>query len=368
MSKKDTTDQLQKECLIPDNQIFSGVIYFFHAFDVGDDINLKEIEKILKPLIHQRAWPKYLTSYHKPLCIDLLPADLSRPRPYYVNIHPFGAISIVYAINFKGTFTALRDKLNDLDAQFQEQSIQDVLKLYNTIKHAITKASFFHQKNSYLVITMQPPANMISAATLREKYGPVIASTLRFEKTHISSFQLEDILQSATGYYRDDLVIIDTEAAFVYDKDHEDLLDFFELATVQQLELRYFDKYIAQKLDELYEKALSKPSFKNCLPFIGTVYDPITELSKLKVEISVITERFGNSIKTVGEVYYSEIYELLVEKLDINPLRDSVEKKLAIVQEVRTLYQNKVHTIREDTFSLLIIFLIFVELLVAIYK
>lgn len=265
-----------------DNQMFSGIIYFFYAFDVGDDINLVEVEKILKPMIHQRAWPKYLTSYHRPVCVDLIPADPSRPRPYYVNIHPFGAISMVYAINFKGTLTSLRDKLADLDSQFQEQAIQNALKLYNSIKQHIGKANFFHQKNSYLVVTIQPQPETIATPTLREKYGSVIASTLRFEKNHISSFQLEDILESATGYYREDLVIIDTEAAFVYDKEHQDLLDFFELATVQQLELRYFDKLIAQKLDVIYDKALQTPSFKNCLPFIGTLYDPISELSDRK--------------------------------------------------------------------------------------
>ena len=349
-------------------EIFSGIIYFFYAFDVGDDINLAETEKILKPIIHQRSWPKYLTSYHRPLCVDLVPADRSRPRPHYVNIHPFGALSIVYAINFKETLTSVRDKLADLDAQFQEQAIQNALKIYNSIKPHIGKANFFHQKNSYLVITAEPQPDIIDTTTLREKYGPVIASTLRFEKSTISSFQVGDILESATGYYREDLVIIDTEAAFVYDKEHKELLDFFELATVQQLELRYFDKLIAQQLEVLYDKALQKPSFRNCLPFIGTLYDPISELSRLKVEISVITERLGNSIKTVGEAYYSEIYELLVEKLDINPLRNSVEKKLNILQEVQSLYQDKINTIREDTFSLLITLLIFIELLVAIYK
>lgn len=362
------TNTQNSESSSHDTQLFSGIIYFFYAFDVGDDINLVEAEKILKPTIHQRIWPKYLTTYHRPLCVDINPADQSRPRPYYVNIHPFGAISIVYAVNFKGTLTSLRDKLADLDSQFQEQAIQNVLKLYNSIKPHIGKANFFHQKNSYLVITIEPQPDKIATTTLREKYGSVIASTLRFEKNHISSFQLKDILESATGYYREDLVIIDTEAAFVYDKEHQDLLDFFELATVQQLELRYFDKLIAQKLDVLYDKALQKPSFKNCLPFIGTLYDPISELSRLKVEISVITERLGNLIKTVGEVYYSEIYELLVEKLDLNSLRNSVEKKLGILQEVQTLYQHKVNTIREDTFSLLITVLIFIELLVAIYK
>jgi hypothetical protein len=104
------------------------------------------------------------------------------------------------------------------------------------------------------------------------------------------------------------------------------------------------------------------------MPFIGIMYDPISELSKLKVDISVITERLGSSIKTVGDVYYSEIYDLLVTKLELDALRKAIDKKLSIIREVRTIYQEQVNAIREDLLSVLIIILIFTELVVGIVK
>ncbi len=348
-------------------QIFSGNIYLFYAFDMGDDVNLTQIQKMASIHSTTREVPKYLKSYHKPTTIQLPAAQSGNQGSFYANLYHFGAVSIAYKIPFNGTLQTLRDTLNDLDAQYQKQSTDDAYQLFKKIKDSLSQPKFFHQKTSYLAITIEPHPE-VPAAQLREMYGSLIASTLRFEKTTISPFQVEDILESATGYYREDLVIIDTEAAFVYDKEAHELLDFFELATVQQLELRYFDQLLDRKLDAVYGTALQKPSFKNCLPFIGTVYDPIGELSKLKVDISVITERLGNSIKTVGEVYYSEIYDLLVEKLELDILRGSVEKKLGIIRDVRTIYQNKINTIRDDTFSTLIILLIFIELVVAIVK
>ena len=53
-------------------------------------------------------------------------------------------------------------------------------------------------------------------------------------------------------------------------------------------------------------------------PFIGVfAADPITSLGKLKADISVITERLEGSIKLAGEPYYSELYALLIDKLDL---------------------------------------------------
>ena len=275
-------------------------------------------------------------------------------------------MSLVYKVPFSGTLTALRDRLNRLDEQYESQSTHDGNTLFRLIKPFVSQQKFFHHKTSYLVIHIDPQPDVIDSAQFSKKYGPIVASALRFETTNISDYQIEDILQSTTGYYRQDLVIIDTEAAFVYDEECYELLDFFELALIQQLELQYFDKLLDTKLDDVYEHAIQPRSFYTYLPFVGTVYDPLSELSKLKVDISVITERLDNSIKLAGEAYYSEIYRLLVKKFELDTWRSSVEKKLAIVRDVRSIYQHKINSIREDMLSVLIIVLIFIEVIIGL--
>lgn len=351
------------------SKIFSGNIYLIYGFDIGDDVNLHAVRHC--PVVHtlSREWPKYLKSYHKPLSVEVPSAthDEQAIKPLYANLHHFGTISLVYSVPFKGTLDALRDKLADLDSQFQEQSVEAAHRLFKNIEKHVTQPKFFHLRNSYLVMAIDPEAD-IPVQQLREQYGPTIASALRFEKTTISEFQVEDVLKSATGYYRNDLVIIDTQAAFAYDREASELIDFFELTIVQQLELRYFDRLLDYKLDEVYNGQLQKPTLKNCLPFIGTMYDPIGELSKLKVDISVITERLEGTIRTVGEVYYAEIYDLLAQTLELKELRSAVEKKLSIVREVRTIYQSKVNSIREDILTVLIILLIAIEVVIGLFK
>ncbi len=349
--------------------IFSGSIYLFYGFDMGDDVDLEKVKAL--PSIHTcpRTWPKHFKHFHTPLTIELCSSQTpDTARCLYANIHHFGAVSIIYKIPFKGSLETLQSRISKLNEQYKIKSTEDASYLLNQIKDHISHAKTFHHRNSYVVTHIEPQTEQSSNAMFIKQYGPTIASALRFEKQTISEFQMKEILQSTTGYYKRDLVIIDTEAAFVYDKEPEELLDFFEQALIQQLQLQYFDKLLDSKLDSVYNQTIQKPSPYSYLPFIGTLYDPLSELSKLKVEISVITERLTNSIKLAGEPYYSKVYDLLVKKLEINTWKTSVDEKLEIIRDVRSIYQNKVNSIREDLLSTLIIVLIVIELLVAIIK
>ena len=359
------TTRLQEEM----DNVFSGNIYLLHAFDMGDEINLEQVKMLESIHTCPRTWPKHFKHFHLPLTIELSPPKTPGAlKCFRTNLHHFGAVSLMYKIPFKGTLDVLQKKINDLNTQYQNQSMEDATNLFQQIKDCIIQPKSFHHRTSYVVAHVDSQNQNISSEDMVSNYGPKIASALRFEKNAISEFQMKEILHSTTGYYEEDLVIIDTEAAFVYDDEPEELLDFFEQALIQQLELQYFDKLLDKKLDHVYNQTMQTKSFYTYLPFVGTLYDPLSELSKLKVDISVITERLNNSIKLTGEAYYSKIYDLLVKKLEIEAWKRSVEKKLSIIHDVRSIYQSKVNSIREDLLSTLVIILIFIELLVGMLR
>ena len=78
-----------------------------------------------------------------------------------------------------------------------------------------------------------------------------------------------------------------------------------QFANIQQLELHYFDRILDQQLNMLYEEKARKIPLKAYLPFIGTLTrGPIDDLGKLKVEISVITERLEGSIKLLASLIF----------------------------------------------------------------
>ncbi len=347
--------------------VFSGNIYIFQAFDVGDDINLEAIKS--SNVLEQESLilSKYFKNYHIPLAVKL-PAQ---PDSHCVSIriHNFGAISLTYKIPFKSTLTQVRTNLDALDNRFQEQSIKDVSAIFKKIKPFIKKSNFFSTQSSYLVIQVDTEDAFSDVVHFKQQYGSMIASMLRFETESLSEIQRDEILEFAMGYYRGDLIVIDTAASFVYDSEYTEILDFFEFANIQHLELQYFDRVLDQLLNAMYEEKVRKLSPKAYLPFIGTLSrSPVDELGKLRVDISVITERLESSIKLVAEPYFSELYALLQDKLDLKKWQEGIEKKLSIVQDIRTVFQHKVDAAREDILSVLIAILIMIELVVAILK
>jgi hypothetical protein len=349
-----------------DTDIFAGNIYIFHAFDIGDEINLEKVKESSVVMPRPLTLPKYFKNYHIPLAVEL-PHPHSSSMCVSTKMYNFGAVSLTYQIPFEDTLKNLREKLSSIDNKFQEHSIIDVGSLFKKVKPYITKPQFFHTKSSYVVIQLDKVHPKIDISKFKEQYGGVIASTLRFETQTLSENQKNEILESTMGYFKGDLMVIDTEAAFIYESEYEDILDLFEFANIQHLELRYFDRLLDQQMNIMYEERSFKVPLKAYLPMIGTLStNPIDDMGKLRVDISVITERLESSIKLVGEPYLSELYAMLVDKLDLKNWKDGIDKKLSIIQDIRSVLQHKVDGIRGDILTLLIIVLIFTELVVAL--
>ena len=359
-----------KEKKTKDNKVveFSGNIFIFQAFDIGDDINLDGIAKSKKLIEQPKEITKYFKNYHTPLTVEL-------PHPHHTgkctaaNIHHFGAVSLAYQIPFESSLEKLRQEMEGIYNTYQEQSVSDIRSLFNKIKRYIYQAKFFQHRTSYVVIQVDPNKSITDINELRTQYGGIISSMLRLEDVHLSEEQKKDILEENIGYYRKDFIIIDTESAFVYDDDYSELLTFFEFANIQQLELQYFDKILDKQLNTFYEQKTQKVAIRSYLPFIGMkAGGPIEGLDRLRVDIAVITERLENSIKLAGEAYYSELYSHLTDKLELDNWKDSIEKKLAIIRDIKTVYNDKINTFREHMLEILIIILILIELIVGFVK
>ena len=359
-------EQMQDSSLNPNHE-FSGHIYIYHAFDVGDDINLEKVEQLRAIKTVPLSLPKYFKNYNAPLAIEL-PHPNESARCVSVKLHSFGAISLTYKIPFSETLESLRKEFYDIYYQYQEQSVTDLKLIFRKIEPYINKPKFFHTRSSYNIIQVNPQPKKIDLAQFQKQFGSLIASTVRFETETLSEYQRNEILDSAIGYYRGNLVVVDTDTTFIYDDDYDDLLAFVEFANLQHLELQYFDRLLDHKLNAIYESGgTQRIPLSAYLPFLDSLgSDPVATLGKLKVDISVITERLEGSIKIAGDPYYSEFHEQLMKKLDIKSWQASIERKLEIIKDVLLVYQHKTDVIRENILEVLIVILIFIELVIGI--
>jgi len=346
--------------------IFTGNIFIFHSFDIGDDILLEKIKK-KNPLKHQPIPPsKHFKSYHTPLAITL-PDPQSSPRLVSAKLHNFGVVSLRYQIPYSATLEELRAVINDIDRQYEKQSTTDAKAIFNAIKPFIVQPTFFHLRSSYVLIQVNIDPERRDIVSFKHDYGNLITSIVRFETETLSDYQRNEMLAGAIGYYRGDLIVVDTDAAFAYIDEYEELLDIFEFANIQYLELQYYDRVLDTKLNIVYEGGLKAISWRAYLPpFSIPAQKPFAALDRLKVDISVIIDRLENSIKLIGDPYFTELYALLALKLDLASWKASINDKLSIIHDIIKVQQGKVVHGRQDFLSLVIIILIVVEIIVAV--
>lgn len=347
--------------------VFTGNIWIFHAFDVGDDLNLARVKDSRTLDWHPETYSRYFKNYHIPLTVKL-PPDAPGNHVASAKLHNFGVVSLRYKVPFKESLERLRASINGIEDRYHKQSVKDAEALFRKIKGQLKQPHFYLLRQSYVIVQVDPHPAITDTMILKEQFGGLIASILRFETETLSEYKKDEILESAIGYYRGDLIIIDTEAAFIYDDEYDEILDIAEFTNMQLLELQYFDKLVDQQLNFVYHRQQTKKlPLTSYLPFVGYLKnDPIDDLGRLKVDITVITERLENSIKLAGETYYSELYGLLMRKLDIVRWKESLSNKLAIIKDIRTVYQNKLDSLREDLLSVSVILLILVEVILGL--
>jgi hypothetical protein len=145
-----------------------------------------------------------------------------------------------------------------------------------------------------------------SADELLAQHRRDLAQALCFETEPLSRWQEEETLKQMVSYSETDLAVVDWNAAIIYDRDYEDTTRVLELLNVELLEARYIDARLDQQISayaSLVQKAPRWP-FPLRTPYRRT----LNELTEWRIEATVLSERVGNSLKLIRDLYLSRIH------------------------------------------------------------
>lgn len=357
---------------------FNGNIFLFYAFDVGDEIDLNKIKKNRLVSTKDFIASSYFKNYHIPLFFDVESLyEIPKTGEQFVKhdsacisskVHHFGVLSFYYKISFKSSLDKLKTTLIDVKKEFDVRAFNDAKKTFNKTQVAIKKPRFLNLGSSYFAVQVEPLAG-VSTEEYKSYYAGKIASLLRLETLRLSGYQERDVLAATTGYSGQDMIIIDSEGSFIYDHEYFDTLEFFEFANILQLELKYFDKLLDDKLNFFYAQQSFNVPIAAYIPLLGERFNsPVSMLAQLRVDISVITERLDNSIKMAGEAYYMRVFSMLREKMGLSGWRTSINRKLDIIHDLYSVYQDRLDVVHEEILTLVIIILIAMEALIAFLR
>jgi hypothetical protein len=367
---------MNKEQNVSSTTKVKGNILFFYVFDVGEEIDLDKIKK--KGLVPVKSVPlsPYFKNYHIPLFFELPEEPKKEEIPAIQGsscitskIHNFGVVSFCYKVPFEDSLDELKLKVIDVKKIFDHKSKVDAKITFEKILPTIKKSRFCNLESFYFAIQVDPLRGRISPDDFREDYGEQIATLLRLEMQVLSEYQRNEILAATTAYSGQDFLVVDSEASFIYDDEYFELIELFEFMTIQQLELQYFDRLLDEKLNFFYVEQAFKVPLRAYIPVLGERFNlPISVLAQLRADISVVTERVENSIKMAGDTYFTKVYYILREQLSVDDWRDSINRKLRIIQDIYTVYQDRLDIIHEEILTIVIIVLIAMEAILAFVR
>ena len=359
--------------------IQQGHVVALFAFDVGYEVDLGKIRELLtttpvQPLSRKKQTPTYL-QYSKPPQLLHLGATaelLTRPGSIQATIFDFGCVSIAYrwpiALPDEPLELArLPEISHDLYQRNLEAHARELIEsLRQQMNPAVTRSVLSLMVEDYFSFVIEKLDQPLVEETLLAEHAGTLAQTLRFEKKTLSRELQVEALSQRLSYYADDLVLLDWNAAIIFDADYEDTLNVLELLNVELLEARYVDAQLDQKLEE-YARLIRQPKEK-AIPFRNPYGKAIQDLAELRIESALLSERVENALKLIGNQYLARLHDLAVQRFKLQEWEGQIKQKLDVASEFYQLLNDRVHTAQSYTLEWIVIILILVEVVMGFIR
>jgi hypothetical protein len=360
-------------------QIQQGHVLALFAFDIGYEVALDQVRELLtttpiQPLSRKKQTPNYLQYSKAPQLLNLGTTQelLLRPGHIQATIFEFGAVSIAYrwpiAMPQEPFPLASLPQLSfDLSERKLDQHARELMEsLMQRLHPALTKPGMAPLVEDYYMFVIEKFNQPLSAADLLQQHGAALAQTLRFETKAFSPEMQAETLSQRLSYYMDDLVLLDWNAAVIYDADYEDTVNVLELLNVELLEARFIDSQLDKRLAE-YAGLIRRPRAYP-LPLRNPYRRAIEDLAEARIESSLLAERVENTLKLIGNLYLARLHTLGGRRFYLHEWQQQIAQKLDIAAEFYQVLNDRVHTSQSHTLELIVIILILVEVLMGFFR
>jgi hypothetical protein len=356
------------------NQIVQGQAFALFAFDIGYEVSLKEVGRLidasrLQPLSRRRQTPEYLQYTDPPqvLVLGEAPALDRWSGQVQATLFDFGAVSIA----MRWPLTLPLADLPTLSARLAGMGLEALARervegLIEKLRPAIARPELSALVEDYYLFVVEGFDEPLSADEILARHREVLAQTLSFETRPLSRDQQEETLGKPISYYRDDLVLVAWNAAIIYDREYADTVSVLELLNVELLEARYIDAQLDRQLGNYQELVARR--LASFVPLSTPFRKSIDQLAELRIEYSILSERVDNALKLIGDLYLARVHAAATERFYLREWETSISQKLDIAANLYQLLTDRLNTAQGQTLELVIIALILVEVVMALWR
>lgn len=353
----------------------------YRVFDVAEEIDLERARKLVsedaRRLKLAREGSQYLELPNPPLAIDVGRRSLGLrggevPVEVTARVFDHGALSVHLRVPVQPgtTLEALIPLADELyDTASVEKLCEEVAEgLRKAMAPAMQEPHLWDQNESYTVLFAERIQGNPTAAQLLARTD--LANLMLGEglASQLSERERSEVTQHHFSYTEGDLVVVDWNAAFVYEPSGSyDIPDILEICNAQLLELRYYDDLLDAELASIYDEVQRRR--RRWYSILSSPYRTLArQVLATVVEMSEFIERVENSLKIIGDFYLAKVYEAGVRRLRVSAWQASVTRKQQMLDNVYRLLKGEVDTDRSLTLELTIVILIVTEILMAIFS
>ena len=353
--------------------IARGTCHVIFVYDIAFAIDLNEAERRIssatrETLKHKRRAPQYFEYSPPPLRIAqgaervAIDATFATDPQVELVVYDFGAVTVIYRIDLSRDGSRLLNLSEELyeNKQLLADSRQRVKDLLKVIEPAVTKANISSFVEDYVIFQVEAFAEPIAIEDLTTRYATHVAQILRAESGELSADEIIDATANRISYGKDDVAIVDWNAALVVDTEAEDVLTVLEFANVELLEMRFLDRRLDDALGLAYDR-LSKRSQK-WFQFRSDPSD-LREISQWQVDSAILFEGVNNVLKLLGDQYLARLYRLVAQRFHLADWDVSILRKLQTLEGIYQKISDQMVSRRMEVLEWIIIFLIAISII-----
>ena len=316
-------------------------------YDVGEAFDLDQLRSLVDPRggptpsDFPRRTPEYVRFENPPIVEPGEPLTLRSGDKIACSIkyYEYVIVEVQLEVPFEGTWDALVEQTSRWldDAEIEPESRSLVSRHLHRTSAAVVRPREEWLQETYLVVDLHQIKGedgcILTADRILASYGEQIGQLLGGERTPLSHFTNDRLLQGTLSYYSSDLLIIGFNAALIYDRPDESLrtIQILEYARMQLLEFRYYDNFMTRVLAEVYNRLNRKQSV---LLSRWSLPREANRLNTIRLDVMDLTERIDNAIKFVSDSFYALAYRTAATRAGVPEYRDLVEKKLNTAHEL----------------------------------
>ncbi len=365
-------------------RVQSGTINVLRLFDVAYAIDLGRVEKLWTDHARSSSRARLSTTPAKAMTFAEAPVVLAMPSvsidfgdgavecALTASLYGFGAVAIKVGVPVRDLawpafveFERAVDRVigPSSDAAFWLERLEFAVQV---LEPALVRPSSGRLYEDYAVIVVQELDEPVSAEGLLERID--LVPLLSGEARELAETARAELMRNHFSYYRDDLVVLTWDRAFVYEpRGDSDVADVLEVANAQLLELRYYDELLDAELPRMYAQVegarrvaalLASRHFAHLARRLQTMVAEVTEL----------TEKIDNALQVTEDVYLARVYGAALALFRVPAVAAAVDRKLSIIRDTYTALYEEASSRRMELMELAIVLLIVVEIALALRR